>query len=213
LPLYSAAVESVCHGRPGAGRLENAVQLPARGRNFIAYSEEGVQRGRTYLHSRIVATVLDTYASLERSAPGKLFVYGETGLATGGPMPPHHTHQNGLSIDFMVPVVDENGHSVRLPGDAAHKYGYGVEFDQRGKAGKLTLDAVAMGEHLFALVAAAKQHNVNISLVIFDPALQPLLLSTRHGPALRRALPFMRGKPWIRHDEHYHIDFSITCSK
>ena len=26
-----------------------------------------------------------------------------------------------------------------------------------------------------------------------------------------KALPFMRGKPWIRHDEHYQVDFGVPC--
>lgn len=24
-------------------------------------------------------------------------------------------------------------------------------------------------------------------------------------------IPFMKGKPWIRHDEHHHVDFAIRC--
>ena len=22
---------------------------------------------------------------------------------------------------------------------------------------------------------------------------------------------FMKGKPWVRHDEHYHVDFAAPC--
>ena len=211
MPLLCNAAQSTCYGKVGAGHLEHGVQLPAGGTNFIAYSPVGVELGRTYLHSQIAATVLAAYATLERSAPHKLFVYGETGLAKGGPMAPHRTHQNGLSIDFMVPVVDAGGRSIRLPGDPAHKYGYAFEFDQRGNAGQLKIDFEAMGEHLFALLAAARERNVKIGLVIFDPVLLPLLFKTRRGAALRETLPIMKGTPWIRHDEHYHIDFSIAC--
>ena len=38
----------------------------------------------------------------------------------------------------------------------------------------------------------------------------PGLFKTAHGDALRK-LPFMQGKPWIRHDEHYHVDFAVPC--
>jgi penicillin-insensitive murein endopeptidase len=47
--------------------------------------------------------------------------------------------------------------------------------------------------------------------VIFDPRLTVLLLKTRHGPELAASLPFMKQRPWIRHDEHYQVDFAIAC--
>ena len=208
--LAAPAQASTCYGRPGAGSIAGAVALPASGTNFQAYSQLGVQMGRTHVHARVGEVVLDAYAALARSAPGKQFVYGETGLAEGGRMRPHRTHQNGLSIDFMVPVLDARGRSVPLPSSPLNKFGYGLEFDARGKAGELRIDHAALAEHLYALKEAAKRHKVGIALVIFDPALMPALLKTARGKELD-SLPFMKGKPWIRHDEHYHVDFSLPC--
>jgi penicillin-insensitive murein DD-endopeptidase len=28
---------------------------------------------------------------------------------------------------------------------------------------------------------------------------------------LKANIKFMQGKAWIRHDEHYHVDFSFPC--
>ena len=46
--------------------------------------------------------------------------------------------------------------------------------------------------------------------MIFDPALKTALVKTARGKELE-GLPFMQGKPWIRHDEHYHVDFAVPC--
>lgn len=204
------ALASTCYGRPGAGSIAAAVALPASGANFEAYSRLGVRMGRTHVHARVREVLLDAYAALERSAPGKHFVYGETGLKEGGRMHPHRTHQNGLSVDFMVPVLDAQGRSVPLPSSPLNKFGYGLEFDAQGMAGDLRIDYAALAEHLYQLRQAARKRQVGIALVIFDPALMPALLATARGKDLR-GLPFMRGKPWIRHDEHVHVDFALPC--
>ena len=114
-PALAADIPSICHGRPAAGRIEHAVQLPLRGPNFEAYSQLGIQLGRTYVHSTVRDIVLQTYAEMQKSRPQVELVYGETGLKEGGPMPPHRTHQAGTSLDFLVPVKDRNGQPALLP--------------------------------------------------------------------------------------------------
>lgn len=213
IPFLLAAAPaqaSTCYGRVGAGSIAGAVALPPSGANFEAYSSLGVRMGRTHVHAQVRTVLLDAYAALARSAPGKRFVYGETGLENGGRMRPHRTHQNGLSVDFMVPVVDGSGKSVPLPSSPLNKFGYGLEFDARGQAGDLRIDFEALGAHLVQLQEAARRHKVGIALVILDPPLLAAVMKTEHGKQLR-GLPFMQGKPWIRHDEHYHVDFAVPC--
>ena len=43
-----------------------------------------------------------------------------------------------------------------------------------------------------------------------DAALRPMLLLAECS-CLKQKLPFMKGKPWVRHDEHYHGDFAVPC--
>jgi penicillin-insensitive murein endopeptidase len=58
----------------------------------------------------------------------------------------------------------------------------------------------------------SRRQGLTIERVIFDPRLtERLSESSRHGAELRRILPFMKARPWIRHDEHYHIDFGLSC--
>lgn len=211
--VHVAASASTCYGSVARGKVVNAVQMPARGVNFRAYSALGVQAGRTYVHQRVRQVTLEAYAALAREVPGKLYVYGETGLKHGGPIPPHKTHQNGTSIDFMVPVRDRAGRTVPLPGTLQNSFGYGIEFDADGRAGDLAIDFDAMGEHLYQLALAAQERDVKIQKVIFDPALTARLLATRRGPFLRHVIPFMQARPWIRHDEHYHVDFGLDCAQ
>jgi penicillin-insensitive murein endopeptidase len=155
--------------------------------------------------------VVAAYAALEQSAPGRVFVYGETGWPSGGRIRPHRTHQNGLSVDFFVPVRDKGGRSVPLPTSVTNRFGYDIEFDQDGRFGEYTIDFEAMAEHLYQLHATAKGRGVGIALVILDPPYLPKLFATTRGPLVRQSLKFMKGAAWVRHDEHYHVDFSVPC--
>lgn len=206
-----AAMGSTCYGTVAHGRLEQGVQLPQKGANFAAYSSLGTALGRTYVHSAVSEVVLDAYRALEQAAPQKRFVYGETGLAKGGSMKPHKTHQAGLSVDFMVPVLNAAGASVPPPTSVTNKFGYGIEFDGAGRYAQLRIDYEAMAEHLYQLSQAAERHKVGVTRVIFDPVLTKKLLGTSRGAYIRQHLPFMKQRPWIRHDEHYHIDFAVAC--
>lgn len=207
----AVAAGSVCHGTPAKGRIEHAVQLPARGKNFRAYSAVGVNLGRTYAHGRVADAVADAYAALARVASKKTFVYGETGFAKGGPFKPHNTHQNGLSVDFMVPVIDAKGRSVPLPAHAGNRYGYDIEFDADARYRDLRIDFEALGEHLYALDQASQRSGSRIDRVIFEPAFLLRLFATTRGGYLRQHIEFTRGKVWWRHDEHYHVDFTVPC--
>ncbi len=110
----------------------------------------------------------------------------------------------------MVPVVDRNDKSVPLPSSPLNKFGYGLEFDAQGRAGELRIDFEALAAHLVALRETARRKEVGIALVILDPPLMNELMKTSQGKKLH-GLPFMKGKPWIRHDEHYHVDFAVPC--
>ena len=205
--------ESVCYGTQGKGRIEKAWQLPTSGDNFVAYSRVGVAVGRNYVHSSVHAVILDAYKELQQTFPRKKFVYGETGWKHGGRLRPHKTHQNGLSVDFFVPVIDETGKSVTLPTNPLNKFGYAIEFNSEGKYHRIKIDFDAMAAHLLALKKAADQRGVKVWRVIFDNDFQKLLYQTSKGKALQAQLTFSKKKPWVRHDEHYHVDFIVPCKE
>ena len=114
-------------------------------------------------------------------------------------------------MDFFVPVRDGSGRSVPLPAGVTNRFGYDIEFDGDGRFEEYTIDFDGLAEHLHELHRAAKVRNLGIALVILDPPYLPKLFATPRGGALRRALPFMRSAPRVRHDEHYHVDFAVPC--
>lgn len=207
----AAATESQCFGTVSNGRVEGSVKLPISVANFTAYSTLAATAGRTHVHSKVAAVIVGSYAALQTNSPGTTYVYGETGWPSGGRFKPHRTHQNGLSVDFFVPVRNAAGKSVPFPTAMTTRFGYDVEFDANAKYGEYVMDFPAMAEHLVQLHLAATQRGIGIALVIFDPQYLPKLFATRRGAYLQKNLRFMKAKPWVRHDEHYHVDFAIPC--
>ncbi len=203
--------DSTCYGTTAKGKIEGAVQLPRDGKNFSAYSDAGVTLGRTYLHATVAEIVSTAYRELEKSSPDTQFVYGETGWKSGGSFKPHRTHQNGLSVDFFVPVRNSSGRSVPLPTGITNKFGYDFEFDTKGRFGEYIIDFEAIAEHLYQLDQAARKYKVPIKLVIFDPPFLPKLFATKRGEYVKANIKFMESKAWVRHDEHYHVDFVAQC--
>lgn len=202
---------SQCYGNTSNGRLENGWQLPSSGKNFEAYSSLGVIAGRNYVHSQVYETIIAAYKILETTAPDRFYIYGETGFEKGGRFKPHKTHTNGLSVDFFVPVMDEHQKPAKLSISAFNKLGYNIEFDKKATFENLTIDFEAIAKHLIALKKAADENNIGISLVIFDNEFQKNLFKTPSGNRLQSLMTFSVKKPWVRHDEHYHVDFKTKC--
>jgi penicillin-insensitive murein endopeptidase len=211
VPAPTRAAESQCFGTVSNGRIEGSVKLPESGSNFSTYSTIAATVGRTYVHSRVAEIITTAYAALSTQVPAIAYVYGETGWPSGGSFRPHRTHQNGLSVDFFVPVRDQAGRSVPLPTSPTTRFGYDIEFDVNARFAEYTIDFPAITEHLYQLHVAAKAQGAGIALVIFEPQFLPKLFATPRGPYLKANLPFMKGQAWVRHDEHYHVDFAIPC--
>ena len=207
----TAAAESTCYGTVANGRIEGSVALPPSGANFAALTLVGEAASRTYVHSTVREIVLDAYRQLDVVSPQKRFVYGDAGWEAGGGVRGHRTHQNGLAIDFMVPVVDASGRSVPLPANPMNRFGYGQEFDADGRYQNLTIDFDAMGNHLYELDQAARRKASGLSLVFVEPSLLPRLFATTHGEYLKQQINFTRSRGWGRNDDHYHVEFAIKC--
>jgi penicillin-insensitive murein DD-endopeptidase len=210
-PHLVLATDSQCFGTVSHGRIERSVKLPLGGSNFAAYSAAGATLGRTHVHSKVAEIVTAAYVALGAADPNVTYVYGESGLPAGGRIRPHRTHQNGLSVDFFVPVRDKSGRSVALPTGMTNRFGYDIEFDASATYAGYAIDFPAMAEHLYQLHVAAVARGAGIALVIFDPPFLSMLFATSRGPYLQHNLTFMKGAAWVRHDEHYHVDFAVAC--
>jgi len=211
LSLATQATESTCYGTTKQGRLEHGVQLPSEGNNFESYSGLAEILGRTYVHSAVKDIIVEAYKRLEKEQPNKVYKYAETGFEEGGQFKPHKTHRNGLSVDFMTPVLDEKGMSVHLPTHPFNKFGYNIEFDSKGQYDELTIDYEALAAHIVMLDKVAKEKGYGLWRVIFDPKLQPNLFKTQYGTYIKQHVQLSTKPSWVRHDEHYHVDFVIPC--
>ncbi|MFT5521387.1 MAG: penicillin-insensitive murein endopeptidase [Enterobacterales bacterium] len=203
--------ESTCYGTTSNGRLNGGVKLPSSGNNFVSYSSVASIAGRTYVHSTVKDIIVATYKDLEKDQPKKLYKYAETGFKGGGKFEPHKTHRNGLSVDFMTPVINSKGVSVHLPTHPFNKFGYNIEFDERDSYDGLTIDYESLAAHIVALHKQSKKLGYDLWRVIFDPRLQPNLFKTKYADYLKVHVQFSKKLSRVRHDEHYHIDFSIPC--
>ncbi len=202
---------STCFGETHDGHINQAVQLPVQGTNYRTFSQLAWFLGRTYVHAEVSNAILGAYQVLSVQYPHWHFMYGETGWAKGGPFKPHKTHQNGLSVDFMVPVMNAEGLSVYLPVNFSNKWGYDIEFDDLGMYQSYAIDFDAMSAHLKSLFEQAQQAGFGIKKVYFDPRLQDQLFATEQGAFLKQNIAFNKQQAWVRHDEHYHVDFDIKC--
>jgi len=215
LLLFSNAYAdtSTCYGTTSTGRLVAGERLPSEGKNFEQYSSIARLAGRTYVHSNVKNIILKAYASLESEQPEKVYKYAETGFKEGGQFKPHKTHRNGLSVDFMTPVIDLTGKSVHLPTTVFNKFGYNIELDSSGVYENVSIDYTALAAHIVALHKEARKAGFNLWRVIFDPKLQPGLYKTKYARYLRQNIQFSKKRSWVRHDEHYHVDFDIPCKE
>jgi len=213
IPLQLFGETSVCYGTTANGRLDGAVQLPLKGANFKAYHSAAILAGRTYVHSQVRSIVEFAYKSLEQTHPSKVYKYAETGLKEGGLFKPHKTHKNGLSVDFMTPVVNADGQSVHLPTTVFNQFGYDIEFNAQSEYDGLHIDYEALAAHIVALHQQAIAQGVDLWRVIFAPELQFNLYDTQYAEYLRTHIQFSDKRSWVRHDEHYHVDFNIPCEK
>jgi penicillin-insensitive murein endopeptidase len=213
ISLSGTASESVCYGTTSNGKLVGGVELPSEGKNYVSYSSVARLAGRTYVHSTVKKIIVNAYKNLEGEQPTKVYKYAETGYEEGGQFKPHKTHRNGLSVDFMTPVTDSKGKSVHLSTHLFNKFGYEIEFDKNDMYDDLKIDYVAIAAHIVELHKESKKLGHDLWRVIFDPNLQPNLFKTKYADYLKKNIQFSNKASWVRHDEHYHVDFAIPCNK
>ena len=132
----------------------------------------------------------------------------------GGKMLVHRTHQNGTSVDFMVPKKKKQGQSKFF--DKIGIWHYLLEFDDNGllKANNnVQIDFESMAKHILAIDNSAKSQGMHIKKVIFMIELKDDLFATKTGKLLKeKNIYFVRSLSDIVnkvHDDHYHIDFEI----
>ncbi len=213
--LYKNEGISKSVGKVSNGSLENAYKLPYKGENFSSFSPLSYYvLGRSFVHSKVHQTVLDSYKLCENDCPGIKFRYMECSTKKGGRAFPHITHQNGTSVDFMTPLI-KKGKQHKFY-DRIGIWRYLMNFDSKGKANinkNVEIDFNTMAKHIINLDKAARKNGLKARKVILKINLKDDLFKTEYGKKLKRMnIYFVRNlsnQIDKLHDDHYHVDFAF----
>jgi penicillin-insensitive murein endopeptidase len=200
-------------GTSAEGRLEHGHPMPPRGFGFVTYSHLGAALGRQYVHDSVRDLFVDAFGACARARPDRRFVVGETGWPHGGGFWPHRSHENGMSVDVFMPLRDAAGAPASVPTWPWNRFGYGVDFDDKGKLGDLRIDFDELAALLVEVGARAPSFGLRVSRFIVAPEYVPLILATPTGKTMGRLGALLsRHAAWWRHDEHVHVELAQTAA-
>ena len=196
--------------------------LPPLGKGYRTYSYLGSALGRQYAHSLVIKTLEETFSNLYEET-GRTFDIAEIGHREGGTFQPHKTHQNGLSVDIMTPMmVDGNpsrlstgplslwGYCWHINPDNNQLNGYGWDVSSTSTYPKLCpkisvesekeVDFEMLKMLIQELSRVAKLNGGSVRYVIVAPSFVLPLKGV--GKPLST-------KSKIVHDDHIHVEFSF----
>lgn len=203
---------SISKGIVSNGTLVNGKLVPFSGSNFQYFDTMSYLLGRAFVHSSVKSILKNSYQNLAITFPEHHFFIMETSNECGGKLDPHKTHQNGLSVDFMMPML-KNGKEYKGL-DTVGTSHYFMSFDDSGKYSEdasiqINFDIVA--KHILELDKEARKHGMKIEKVIIKLELKDELLTSKYGEELKNSGIYIVKNltPLINsiHDDHYHIDF------
>lgn len=204
--------KSTSLGSVSNGNLKNGAIFPFSGPNFNYFDTTSYLANRGFLNSDIKEIVLKAYAEMHRIYPQDTFCIMECSNKHGGEIKPHRTHQNGLSIDFMVPKQKDGKRYYGLDNlEAQH---YLLQFNESGEWKEdtsISIDFETMAKHILMLEKVARENGYKISKVIFMKELKDELYTTTYGKKIKEQNIYITKNLSklinLLHDDHYHIDF------
>lgn len=205
---------SVSHGTVSGGSIENSKLIPFEGNNYKYFDTISYLSGRAFMHSKVKSTLLNCYSELEKVNPDRIYYVMECSNQNGGKMFPHRTHQNGLSVDLMMPLVKDDKPCYEY--DKLGVQHYLMEFDYEGKLMEdpsISIDFETIAQHLLLLEESARNNGLKIKKIIIHTELKDELFSGKYGQQLKQSDIYVVKAltPLINalHDDHYHVDFEL----
>lgn len=205
---------SISSGTVSNGSLKNGRIFPFKGPNFIYFDSASYLDKHAFTHERVHRAVLETYKRFETILPEFEFGLMECSNEHGGKIWPHRTHQNGLSVDFMSPLL-KNG----APNTDFNTTGlphYLMDFDENGvytENPAYAIDFNLVAQHILTLNEEAKKQGLKIDKVILKIDLKDNLFATEYGKKLQTSGIYFATKLSdlidSLHDDHYHVDFGL----
>lgn len=218
LAFYSKSkgndIPSKSSGAVSKGTMKNGKLIPFYGKNFSYFDKSSYLGGRAFVNDKVLTTILKSYSSLEHLVPNRHFMIMESANKEGGKLYPHRTHQNGLSVDFMMPLIKDNIPYYKLD-DMGTRH-YLLSFNDHGEYGNdksVKVDFNLMAQHILLLDQEAKKVGLKIKKVVIKIEYKDDLFATEYGKKLKSSgIYLVKGLSKIinaLHDEHYHIDFGV----
>jgi len=203
---------SKSNGTVGNGSLTNGKLFPFNGTNFHYFDSTSYLSDRAFVNDKVKLAVLETYTEMKNELPDQEFCIMECSNKTGGKIFPHRTHQNGLSVDFMMPLIQDQKPYYGL--DSIGQKHYLLVFDDSGKYldnKNISVNFDLVAKHILILNQQAIKHKLRISKVIIKVEFKDELFSTPNGQKLKNSTIYITKQldPLINslHDDHYHVDF------
>ncbi|MBI1837547.1 MAG: hypothetical protein HYR91_09815 [Flavobacteriia bacterium] len=207
-----SSLDSKSIGTVSNGKLENGCYLPYSGVNFKYFAENSYLMARCFVNCSLNVILLEAFKSLELEVPNRIFYLMEGSNEHGGKIAPHRTHQNGTSIDLMIPLIKNNEIYTGL--DTLGVGHYLLSFTNKGEYSEdpnIQIDFETLALEILAIHEMALKNRWKISKIILKTELQPYLYQTKYGDKLRKSAIYFTQKlePVINelHDDHIHIDF------
>ncbi len=205
---------SMSVGTVGNGSLKHGKLMPYSGRNFLYFDRASYLAGRAFTHASTKSTILAVYDSLYRIMPERIFRFMECSNKEGGELFPHKTHQNGLSIDLMMPLIKNDSPYYDLDHIGAQHYA--LSFDDQGRLKddlSVHIDFNLVALQILLIDYYSRRFGLMVHKVIIKIELKDELFSSSYGQVLKsRGIYIVQGlDPVINdlHDDHFHLDFSF----
>lgn len=204
---------SISRGLVNNGSLENGVTFPFSGSNYHYFDTISYLQKRGFVNNKVRDLVLAAYDSLYHAFPNNTYGLMECSNEHGGKIWPHKTHQNGLSVDFMSPLLKGEKQSTIY--DYIGTQHYFMEFDEHGvyvNDRSHQIDFELMAQHLAILHFFAPKYGLKVNKVIFKLNLKDELFATKTGKIIQKKLYFAQNLSNLinnLHDDHYHVDFEL----
>lgn len=206
--------ESKSIGTVSNGSLENGKLFPYKGNNFVYFDRESYVNGRAFVHSKVRTAVLQMYDSLYHLMPQRGFTIMECSNQEGGELAPHKTHRNGLSIDFMSPMMQNDKPYYGL--DTMGALHYLLQYDDEGKYvldKSIQIDFELLSQQIIILDHFTRKNGMKIEKVIIKLELKDELYATKYGQLIKEkgiyVVKNLSDGVNAMHDEHFHIDFGF----
>jgi penicillin-insensitive murein endopeptidase len=214
LENFQDSLKTKSIGSVSRGSLQNGTLIPFSGSNFMYFDTASYLSGRAFTNHLVAQTVINTFKTFELNGEKRKFSIMEFSNEHGGKMFPHRTHQNGMSVDMMMPLMKDGKPYYDL--DDLGAMHYLLEFNKEGQYindTTISIDFEMVANEINQMRIEAEKLGLKITKVIFNTDLRDELFATTHGQLFATNGPYITRnlEPVINdlHDDHFHVDFEI----